>query len=113
MAKWKHLATVQVAECQVVMGFDQQGPVCTTIFPDGEELVARPDQVGPFRDPWMQCWTHQVLHSYLAQVNNKTYSPALYYAATGVWEPGINEEENLVIAWQTDLADQWGERLKC
>lgn len=71
--------------CTIIIGADTHGEFCVTRFPDGLELLARPQPHDPqrdtFNDPWTQCWTHEFLHTMMAVATGNPYSQALRFAA--------------------------------
>lgn len=75
----------KIGSCWLIIGSDEHSEFCVTRFPDGLELIARPEPTVPskhvFDDPWTQCWTHEFLHNVLAAANGMPYSPALRFAA--------------------------------
>jgi hypothetical protein len=94
-----------------------EGRYCQSVFPDATTVPAAPQdnesyrnmarELGYGEDTWRMCVEHELLHTMLAQMDGRPYSPTLFAVAHGVvdsLEPIlVAEEEAAVLEFQRRL----------
>jgi hypothetical protein len=87
---------------------------CETVFPDGTSVVACPEDNDIYRacakglgygtDTWELCFTHEILHTLLAQANGQLHSWVLHDVAHGRSGLATHDlEEKKVLDFQAKL----------